>query len=206
MQDFTAIFEALEHCQTTASQFLQAVLTHQHYHDHPVVEDLLLHSTEILDAFLAHPIKNQNFMQHCAKLISSSYLKEIHHVASEDRGWHFGASTATTKQLEDFNLNVMAHDIEVHAPGIWTFVGLLLESNEKQDAGSSSNLGKEKDIDGDVVMDEQSTDVEEDYWNEVDEVDLEGLIEGLTAEGGPTILAKDHRKKHHMATKTIVRA
>ncbi|KIK75455.1 hypothetical protein PAXRUDRAFT_785949, partial [Paxillus rubicundulus Ve08.2h10] len=57
-------------------------------------------------------------MQHCAELISDSYLKEICHAVSEDGGWHFEASTATTQQLEDFNLDNMARDIEAHAPGL----------------------------------------------------------------------------------------
>jgi len=81
----------------------------------------------ILGAFLAHPISNQNFVQCCAKFISSSYLKEVCRVASEDRGWHFGAATATTQQLEDFNLNNMIRDLEKQALGLWMFVGLLLE-------------------------------------------------------------------------------
>ncbi|KAF9231505.1 hypothetical protein BU15DRAFT_56018 [Melanogaster broomeanus] len=111
-------------------------------------------------------------MQRCTELISDSYLKEIRHAASEDGGWHFGASTATTQQLEDFNLDDMGRDLEAHAPGLWSFVGLLLQGDEKQKGGS-------EDVDGDVVMDEQSMDMEGDYWNAVDEVDLEGFIEGL---------------------------
>ncbi|KIK75243.1 hypothetical protein PAXRUDRAFT_19163 [Paxillus rubicundulus Ve08.2h10] len=166
MHDFTAVFEALEHCQTTASQFLKTVLTHRQYDDQPIVRDLLLHSTEVLGALLAHPIKTWDFMQCCAKLISDLYLKEICHTASEDGGWHFGALTATTQQLEDFNLDDMARDIEAHAPGLWTFVGLFLQCDEKQKGGSGGNLGTEKDVDADVVMDEQSMDMEEDYWNE----------------------------------------
>ena len=187
-----------------ASQFFQAVLTDRHYHDHPIVKDLLLHSADILGAFLAHPIWDQRFVQRCAELLSSSYLKEIRRIASEDGGWHFSASTATTKQLEDFNLDDMARNLEECAPGLWAFIGVLLEGDEKHWHGS--NLGKEKDIDGDAVMDEQSTDVEEDYWDHVDEVDLEGFIEGLTAEGGPMIPAKDRREKRRTATKTIVHA
>ncbi|KAF9236980.1 hypothetical protein BU15DRAFT_49361 [Melanogaster broomeanus] len=143
-------------------------------------------------------------MQRCTELISDSYLKEIRHAASEDGGWHFGASTATTQQLEDFNLDDMGRDLEAHAPGLWSFVGLLLQGDEKQKGGSGGgNLGTEKDVDGDVVMDEQSMDMEGDYWNAVDEVDLEGFIEGLTAEGGLSIHAKDRRKKRRAAIKTI---
>ncbi|KIK80263.1 hypothetical protein PAXRUDRAFT_766419 [Paxillus rubicundulus Ve08.2h10] len=197
MRDFTAVFEALEHCQTTASQFLKTVLTHWQYDNQPIVQDLLLHSTEVLGTFLAHPIKAQDFMQHCAELILDLYLKEICHAASKDGGWHFGASTATTQQLEDFNLDDMAWDLKAHAPRLWTFVGLLMQCDEKQKGGS----GK-KDVDGDVVMDKQSMDMEQDYWNEVDEVDFEEFIEGLTAEGGPSIPMKDH-KKWQVVIKTI---
>ncbi|KIJ58556.1 hypothetical protein HYDPIDRAFT_68993, partial [Hydnomerulius pinastri MD-312] len=120
------VIETLERCQITASQFVLSILTHRQYNDHPVVKDLLLHSPNILSAFLKHPSNDDKLLQCSAELIRNSYLRELRDIASEESGWHFGASSATTKQLEEFSIEEMARDMERHAPGLWDLLGILL--------------------------------------------------------------------------------
>ncbi|KIK75088.1 hypothetical protein PAXRUDRAFT_173852, partial [Paxillus rubicundulus Ve08.2h10] len=59
----------------------------------------------------------------------------------------------------------------------WEFIGVLLGDGDM-----------EKEVDGETpaVDDEPSagSDSDDSYWDEVDEIDLEGFINGLTGEGG----------------------
>ena len=199
MEQSTAVFEALESCQITASQFFLSVLTHRQYDNHPVVKDLLLHSPDILSAFLMHPSKNNKSLQHSAEFIKDSYLRELRDVVSEESGWHFGASNATTKQLEDFDIEDMARDMERRAPGLWYLLGALLDGVERSSWLEDAKL---KEPEQDAITNEEIT--EASYWDEVDEIDLEGFIEGLTAEGGPKLPTRDSHVRRLAAIRMIV--
>jgi len=48
------------------------------------------------------------------------------------------------------------------------------------------------------MMDEQPMDLEDDYWNEVDEIDLEGFIKGLPEK-------KDQRCQRRIIMKNVMR-
>ncbi|KAG1768805.1 hypothetical protein EDD22DRAFT_999735 [Suillus occidentalis] len=52
-------------------------------------------------------------------------------MSSEHAGWHFGASSTTTKQLEDFSIEEMAQEMETSAPTLWSLLGGLLGEDRK---------------------------------------------------------------------------
>ncbi|KIK76825.1 hypothetical protein PAXRUDRAFT_17913 [Paxillus rubicundulus Ve08.2h10] len=123
---------------------------------------------------------------------------ELKKITSEDSGWHFGALNTTTKQLEDFSLEKMARDMGSDAPELCRMIGLLLD-----DEGSGIFDG-EKDVGGpsDVAMGD-----DDGYWDEVNEIDLEGFISGLVADKGlPSSTQDKHRRRRAaivMIKKTI---
>ncbi|KIK96245.1 hypothetical protein PAXRUDRAFT_826194, partial [Paxillus rubicundulus Ve08.2h10] len=63
----------------------------------------------------------------------------IQKTAAEASGWHFGAYRSTTKQLEDFNLEKMAKDMEASAPHFWSLLSLFL--GEARDEIVGGGLG-----------------------------------------------------------------
>ncbi|KAI5982402.1 hypothetical protein EDD15DRAFT_2144998, partial [Pisolithus albus] len=115
------------------------------------------------------------------------YRAELKEITSEDRGWHFGALNVTTKQLEEFSIDDMARDMEICAPELWKLLGFLLD-----DERSGSIL--EDDCRGNLLMRG-----DDDYWDAVDEIDLEGFISGLTAESGSSAAGLDKRSHCHSA-------
>ncbi|KIK94085.1 hypothetical protein PAXRUDRAFT_95979, partial [Paxillus rubicundulus Ve08.2h10] len=120
------VLNALERSQITVSQFILSILTQHQYNEHPVVRDLLFHSPDILSAFLKHSRRNHKLLQCSTRFVQDSYLRELREVASKDSGWHFGALSATTKQLEEFDIEEMAQDIVRRAPGLSELFGVLL--------------------------------------------------------------------------------
>ncbi|KIK82495.1 hypothetical protein PAXRUDRAFT_153708, partial [Paxillus rubicundulus Ve08.2h10] len=105
-------------------------------------------------------------------------------------GWHFGAYCSTTKQLEDFDLEKMVKDMEASAPHFWSLLGLFLGEARDEIVGGGPGPD-DRNADGDVVMGDES------YWDEVDEIDLEGFINGLTSENGLMLSAADKCAKRH---------
>ncbi|KIK71791.1 hypothetical protein PAXRUDRAFT_91755, partial [Paxillus rubicundulus Ve08.2h10] len=63
-------------------------------------------------------------LQCSTKFVQDSYLRELQEVASKDSSWHFGALSATTKQLKEFDIEDMAQDIVSQAPGLSELFGV----------------------------------------------------------------------------------
>ena len=72
--------------------------------DSQFTNDLPVNSVKIIDAFLRHPGTRDKAVNHLSNVVANTYLHELHSLASENSGRRFGASNATTKQLETFNL------------------------------------------------------------------------------------------------------
>ena len=164
--------EALEKCGFTVSQFLQSLLSTTRYDDHPSVHDLFASSANILLLLFNHPSGNKSSLTRQAReIVHETYRKELKILTSGDSGWHLGAWSATTKQLEDFSLEDMARDMEANAPGLWQMLGTLLGDGPGSNDENDGEVGRDNNLDTS-------------YWDAIDEIDLEGFISGLTAERG----------------------
>ncbi|KAI6037301.1 hypothetical protein PISMIDRAFT_105642 [Pisolithus microcarpus 441] len=197
MPPLNVMFEALDRCQISLAQFITMLLTCQEYEDHRSVVNLLEHLNEVLDAFLQHPASRDCFTQWSFGVVENMYLQELCCLASEDGSSHFRASSTSTEQLENFSLTAMAQEMEVGAPRWWGLLGTLLDDRRMADsAGQTDGLG-DKSIDNEQAADHE-------YWDKVDEIDLEGLINGLTGEWNvhPETLTSRHAK-HHSAIKLM---
>jgi hypothetical protein len=71
-----------------ASQFVLSLLTCRQLDDHHVVKDFMVHSADILTAFLQHPSKVFTRLAH--KLLQEQYITDVRKILSENSGWHFG--------------------------------------------------------------------------------------------------------------------
>ncbi|KAI6120802.1 hypothetical protein EV401DRAFT_2070333 [Pisolithus croceorrhizus] len=193
------VFEALDRCQISLAQFITMLLTHQEYEDHQFVVDLLEHSNQVFNAFLQHPASRAQFTQKSFSVVENMYLQELCCLASEDNGLHFRASSTSTEQLENFSLTAMAQKMEVNAPKWWWLLGTLLDDKAtadltgQKDGGGDESVDDAREIEGD----------DDEYWDEVDEIDLEGIINGLTGELGMCLAMTDKHAKRHAAIKLM---
>ncbi|KAI6119144.1 hypothetical protein EDD16DRAFT_1519546 [Pisolithus croceorrhizus] len=84
----------------------------------------------------------------------------------------------------------MAQKMEISAPKWWSLLGMLLGDKETRESGVQRNdLGDEH-----AVMDMERN--LNGYWDDVDEIDLEGLINELTGEQESSPLVGDRISRH----------
>lgn len=97
----------------------------------------------------------------------------------------------------------MGGELEKGAPKLWNLLGdLLLGGCRLGDTPLEDEHTRARgnhDADGDVIMMNDDT-----YWNEVEEIDLEGFINGLTADRPLLTAAVDKRKLRRSAILLIV--
>ena len=198
---FEAVVQALQHHGVTLSDFCLDLLASQAYNRHPIVIDLLSRSADLFTALVNHPslARDHQLDKRAHGFITQGYLAEIKHVAAEESGWHFGVHHSTLKQFEEFSLEDMGRELEQEAPKLWHLLGELLGGpgcrDIMEDEGAKDHS---REIDSETIMGDDT------YWNEVEEIDLEGFINGLTADGGPQLTATNKRKMRRVATLLIV--
>ncbi|KAF8126322.1 hypothetical protein EV363DRAFT_1401849 [Boletus edulis] len=172
MLSLDIVFDALDRCEISASDFIITLLTSPYYQDHGHHCNLVSHCSDVFLALLHHSDMHDKLAELCFDAVKETYHQELHVLASEDNGWHFGASRVTTKQMEEFSLTEMAENIELNAPE-WR--GVMMD-------------------------DETKPEDTEDYWDEIEEVDLEGFINNLAEEQGTALSAEGHCQKRHLAS------
>ena len=121
-------------------------------------------------------------------------------MSSERAGWHFGASSTTTKQLEDFSIEEMAWEMETSAPALWNLLGGLLGEDQKLPL----MVHEKGDRDADNSASDVPMSIDDSYWDQVEAIDLEGFINGLTSENGSMGLKVDRRELRSAAIISIV--
>ncbi|KAG1731026.1 hypothetical protein EDB19DRAFT_1912702 [Suillus lakei] len=129
-------------------------------------------------------------LQHTNQAMREQYIKEIKSVSSEEAGWHFGLSHTTTQQVEDFNIEEMGREMQSCAPTLWDLLGFLLGADSSCEA---------KDADADIIMDEVHDEYDS-YWDDIDDTDLEGLINGFLSGTTPD---GNKQTERHTAIVTI---
>jgi len=197
------VLQALETCQLSVSQFLISILTSRKYDNHPLLKDLLENSGAIFSAVVAHPLQDQTnepLIHWCTRNITKTYQSELLSLTSKHAGWHFNARSATTKQLEEFDIKTMAQDIGNRAPKLWDFLGTLVRM--AMECGGHLDRGTEADI----KMGSERTSNHDHYWDEIEEIDLEGFLDRLTSdeEGVASTSVKNGRADHRSTQELMV--
>ncbi|KAG1808101.1 hypothetical protein EV424DRAFT_1543591 [Suillus variegatus] len=139
-------------------QFFSMLLTHRELNNHRHVHELLVHSEDLISAIIKHPSRPAHTV---TQLIQGIYVHEVHTMASEESGSHFGASSANMQQLEEFSIEETAQTMKFNAPRLWGLLGALLGEDER--------LGSNED----VVMSNAEEAVDDYYWDQVEAIELE---------------------------------
>lgn len=189
-----SILDSLHACNLTAAEFVISLLTDRQYENEPR-NDMAERAADIIDVFLKLPVAQDKLSQLRTAHNQTVYLQEMQDLANETSGWHFGASSMTTKDLETFRIEEMARQMETGAPGLWSLLGLLQGEDETRRAVRESEESE------DVVIDEPD---DEAYWDELDPLELEGFFEGLTRSPRKQKSSADRRSERRTAIRTMV--
>ncbi|KAF8868756.1 hypothetical protein BD779DRAFT_1459301 [Infundibulicybe gibba] len=111
--------------------------------------------------------------------IKKEFDMEVENMLSREKGWQFKAVHASAQQIERFQIEEMAEKMAKHAPKVWGVLGSLVSDQRSLARGNKTNIqdGSREDR---MEVDDPEDDIE-DYWSSFDTVDLEGIIESLTA-------------------------
>ncbi|KAJ7766969.1 hypothetical protein DFH07DRAFT_955088 [Mycena maculata] len=142
----THLLVAFEHLKLPISTFLVSLLAHIDFKDHPALNHLLIHSDDILNAFLAHPKSSRSVMQWANSLIKGKYAQAVRDLADKDNGWHFVPTRAPMEKLEVFEIEDMVRQMKDLAPELWDLIGLLL-SADKQTSNKDDLMDMDDDVD-----------------------------------------------------------
>ncbi|KIK81842.1 hypothetical protein PAXRUDRAFT_155150, partial [Paxillus rubicundulus Ve08.2h10] len=83
-------------CQVTAEQLVLSLLTDREQ-EHHSINDLVLCTIDIFSAFLQHPSTQDKLKDFILTKAGSTYHDKIVSLTSQMSGWHFSATSATTK-------------------------------------------------------------------------------------------------------------
>ncbi|KAF8150232.1 hypothetical protein B0H34DRAFT_826645 [Crassisporium funariophilum] len=93
--------------------------------EHPCTVNLVNNANEIIKAFSCHPRSQGSAFGWAAATMKKKYSESIKSLISNEE-WHFNASHASAKQLEDFRIEDMAVTMKELAPDLWLVLDILL--------------------------------------------------------------------------------
>ena len=176
-----AVIQVLQYENLSITEFLGQILQDPSYMNHPLVTDLHSNGSKICDMILkTTPLSSTldegpSAVKSWALNTSLKYFeKELDNLMHTATDWRFSASHATAQRIEDFK-------IENNAPQIWTMLSGLLQVKRKAKPSAMDNARVTDESHQDWVEEE------DEYWGNLDGVDLGGFIDLLTSEDGSHI-------------------
>lgn len=142
----------MEAKQITASDVVLALLKAPDLQEHPLSQDLVSRTEEVLSAFRSNPHSSQSTMEWANSAIKAKYAGSIRAMTDVRNGWHFGAATASAEQLQDFRIEEMAEKMQEMAPELWDMLGLMLSADARQTKKRTQSQAASRDADGDEAM------------------------------------------------------
>ncbi|KAJ7721904.1 hypothetical protein B0H16DRAFT_1790230 [Mycena metata] len=132
------IADVLQQEHVPAADFVITLLERNSYRDHPCTKSLVDNAPAIIDLFAKHPDSSESTFRWARNTIQKRTADSIKRLTA-NQDWHFDASHASAKDLEDFQIEEMAREMKEIAPDLWNLLHLLLSKDHK-------------DLDGDQVM------------------------------------------------------
>lgn len=121
---------ALQTSGITMSDYIFILLEHPKLQEHPCTVNLVNNTAEIIMALSNHPYSKDSAFNWAATTMRKKYSETIKSlIACEE--WHFNASHACAKQLEDFWIEDMAMKMKELAPDLWLMLDVLLMGNSQ---------------------------------------------------------------------------
>jgi len=165
-----AVLAALEAENKSIADFLDEITTNSQYNNHPALNDLCSKAKRIcisLDRALQCPetleTEDSAVRVWATQMVLESFQQELQELMKKSSKWRFSAMHSKAEQIKEFKIEDMARTMMEDAPRLWNTLGGLLQANE-------SNLEENWTEDGGV----------NEYWEKVDEMDLEGIIDHIT--------------------------
>ncbi|KAG2051583.1 hypothetical protein BDR06DRAFT_850746, partial [Suillus hirtellus] len=114
-------------------------------------------------------------------------------LSAKKSGYHFSVLHASVEQLEEFDIEELGGGMQQRAPFMWDMLDVLLSARR------SSNTRR----DPHKSLDDQGNDDEAQYWEELGELELEEVIDGLTPDVKQNRMIA-HKNKLIMIKKVII--
>jgi hypothetical protein len=141
----------------TVSEFVLGILKEPSLHSHPCTLSLVNNASNIIIALSQHLHSATSAFTWANETVKKRYIDSIKEL-TRNEDWHFNASHASAKDLEEFRIEDMALKMKVLAPDLWNILGLLLSGDRR-----SWRQHAENDSGGDHMMADIGTDGE-DLW------------------------------------------
>ncbi|KAG2148116.1 hypothetical protein DEU56DRAFT_928273 [Suillus clintonianus] len=106
-------------------------------------------------------------------VVKGLYVREVQTLSAKESGYHFSVLNTSVEQLEEFDIDVLGKGMEVHAPMLWNLLDRLLSARRKGQNRGHGNSGDPQVGEDDVSEDEEA------LWEELGDLDLEEIVEGL---------------------------
>ncbi|EIN09495.1 hypothetical protein PUNSTDRAFT_133288 [Punctularia strigosozonata HHB-11173 SS5] len=93
---------------------------------HSSVREICERSNELLDALQGHIDIKEKMEDWAHRVSKRHYTLEILELVKKENGWHFDALKSNLKNLEEFDVSIMATKFRETAPHLWDLTGQLL--------------------------------------------------------------------------------
>ena len=133
------VSSALQISGLSVSDYVVILLEQPKLQEHPCTVNLVNNATKIIMALSTHLYSKDSAFNWAAMTMRKKYSDAIKRLISCEE-WHFNASHASAKQLEDFQIEEMAVKMKELAPDLWLMLDVLLMGNRKPTMGSSFPL------------------------------------------------------------------
>jgi hypothetical protein len=192
------IFDPLA-SEFTVSEFVLTLLKDPSLETHPCTLTLVKDASNIITALSRHSHSATSVFTWANEIVKKRYLDSIKELTCNEE-WHFNASHASAKDLEDFRIEDMAIKMKILAPELWDILGLLLSGDQR-----SRRQHAENDFNGDHIMADAEADDDE-LWEGLAEIHVPDDAGGTVDENG-TFMQLNPKKKaaRRDAIYTIVR-
>lgn len=146
---------------TTLSQVIHTIIVSKPESSSAPAAEILKNEIITSAPIIIHGFKHQPVIQKIVHQIAEeTYTSEIQELVDKDNGWHFGASTATAEQIQQFRLEDLGQNIKSKAPNLWRMVGGVMEGKRRREQVEDLIVEAEEDW----------------YWQEVNRIEDENLI------------------------------
>ncbi|KAG1799642.1 uncharacterized protein BJ212DRAFT_1488229 [Suillus subaureus] len=171
MDQVDALLEAFNLVGISASEFLIELLTNFHYTTHENTINLRSCSPCIIKLLTGHPeASTGGALKWASDIMKHRCALEIQELSAKKSGYHFSVLHASIEQLEEFDIKELGGGMQQCALFLWDMLDVLLlarRSSNWRDAHKSLD-----DLEG-------NDDDEAQYWEELGDLELEEVMEGL---------------------------
>jgi hypothetical protein len=135
--DFSLVFQALEQCEASLSDMILALLNEARFKKSPLTAELLNRAGDLVYALLKHKKTSMEVPKRASEALHVVYAAEIEHLVDIKSEWHFSALRALPQDIDGFQMQELAADIDRKAPMLSALLSVLLSARKRHHASES---------------------------------------------------------------------